>query len=196
MRLITATLTFGMLSTIAAAMKAQDSSTDTKAEVNRPADLAKDDPLEPLNRRVGNWVNKNYRKKAEWTPEAGTTTGEETISWTLDKNFIQGDTNVSYGTKGRWLTNYDREAKVYRSWYFDNRNAFPRGETIGRWDAKKERMDWAVEFGSGITGKMVFQFTGKDKMEWSLKAHDAQGKLVLDVGGTLTRKDTAKAPTR
>ena len=38
-----------------------------------------------------------------------------------------------------------------------------------------------------------FQFSGKDKMEWSLKAHDANGKLMLDIGGTQTRKGTANA---
>jgi hypothetical protein len=169
----------------------------TKANVISPAaELAKDDPLEPLNRRVGTWVNKDYHKKAEWTPEAGTTTGEETIRWVLDKNFIQGDTSYPDGKKGRGLANYDPHAKVYRSWYFNNRSAFPRGESIGRWNAEKERMDWASDFGNGVTGKMVFQYTGKDKMEWSLEAHDANGKLMLDIGGTQTRKGTAKAASR
>ena len=169
----------------------------TKANViPAAADMAKDDPLEPLNRRVGTWVNTNYHKKAEWTPEAGTTTGEETISWVLDKNFIQGETSYPNGTKGRFLMNYDRDVKVYRTWYFDNRNAFPRGESIGRWDAEKERMDWEMGFGNGVTGKMVFQYTGKDKMEWSLEAHDANGKIMLDVGGIQTRKVNAKAAAR
>jgi hypothetical protein len=169
----------------------------TKANVISPAaDMAKDDPLEPLNRRVGTWGNRNYHKKAEWTPEAGTTTGEETISWALDKNFIQGETSYPDGTKGRFLMNYDHDAKVYRTWYFDNRNAFPRGESIGRWHTDEERMDWEMGFGNGITGKMVFQFTGKDKMEWSLKAHDSDGKLMLDVGGTQTRKVDPQAVSR
>lgn len=138
-------------------------------------------------------MSKDYHKKAEWAPDAGTTTGEETIRWVLDKNFIQGDTSYPDGKKGRFLTNYDPEAKVYRTWYFDNRNVFPRGEAIGRWNAEKERMDWVVNYGNGVTGKMVFQFSGKDKMEWSLKAHDTHGKLMFDIGGTQTRKCAANA---
>ena len=99
MRLIATALTFLMLSTIAAVVKAQDTPTDAKTEVNRPPDLAKDDPLEPLNRRVGAWVTKEYLKKAVWTPEAQTNTGVETIKWVLDKKLIQGDVIFPDGKK-------------------------------------------------------------------------------------------------
>ena len=63
--------------------------------------FADDDPLEPLNRRVGTWVNKIHEKRAEWTPEERTFTGEETIKWVLDKKFIQGDMIRADGAKGR-----------------------------------------------------------------------------------------------
>ena len=147
-----------------------------------------DDSLEPLNHRIGTWINENYHKKAEWTPEAGTVSGEETISWILDKKFIKGDMVNSAGTKALFLMNYDPEAKVYRSWFFDNQYAFPRGKSIGRWNAEKKRMDWEMDFGNGVTGKGVFLYIGKNKIEWSLKARDAEGKLMLDMGGTQTRK--------
>ncbi len=50
---------------------------------------ADDDPLEPLNRRIGTWANTTHQKQAVWTPEERTTTGEETSKWILDKKFIQ-----------------------------------------------------------------------------------------------------------
>ncbi|MFP6668100.1 MAG: hypothetical protein VB876_12350, partial [Pirellulales bacterium] len=60
-----------------------------------------------MNRRVGTWVIKTYQKKAEWTSEERTTTGEETINWVLDKKFIQGDVIYADGGKEHWLMNYD-----------------------------------------------------------------------------------------
>lgn len=150
--------------------------------------FADDDPLEPMNRRIGTWVAKNYQKKAAWTPEARTFTGVETVKWVLDKKFIQGDVISSDGRKALWLVNYDSEAKVYRSWIFDNQYGFPRGDTVGRWNAKANRMDWKVDFGNGVHGKMIFKDLDKDTFEWSLIAHDANGKLMFDGGGTQTRK--------
>lgn len=111
------------------------------------------DPLDPLNRRVGVWETKTTFKKAEWTPEERTTTGEETIKWILDNNFIQGDVVDTDGTNSHWLMNHDADGKVYRNWYFDNKNAFPRGDSTGRWDAKAERMDWEVDMGNGFRGQ-------------------------------------------
>lgn len=150
---------------------------------------ADEDPLEPLNRRVGTWVNKNYQKKAAWTPEPGTVTGEETVKWVLDKKFLQGEV-VSTRGKGLWLLNYDAETKVYRTWFFgSNPGEFPRGEAAGKWDPKKERMEWKMDFGGDLRGEMFFQFSGKDKMAWGLTIRDGTGKLMMDTGGTQTRKD-------
>ena len=149
---------------------------------------ADDDPLEPLNRRIGTWANTTYQKQAAWTPEERTTTGEETIKWILDKKFIQIDVNNADGTKGRSLITYDAEAKVYRSWFFGNQNEFPRGESIGRWDSRTDRMDWTLDFGGDLRGKMFFQLSGKDKMDWALTIRDGSGKLMMKTGGSQTRK--------
>ena len=150
--------------------------------------FADDDPLEPMKRRIGTWVVKNYQKKAAWTPEARTFTGVDTVKWVLDKKFIQGDVIFADGRKALWLMNYDSEANVYRFWYFDSKYSFPRGETVGRWDAKAKRMDWKADFGNGVHGKMTFKDLDKDTSKWSLIAHDASGKLMFNGGGELTRK--------
>ena len=151
---------------------------------------ADDDPLEPLNRRVGAWDTEVYQKKAAWTPEPQTSAGEETVRWVLDKKFIQGEVlNKDSDAKGRFLVMYDADAKVYRSWFFGNQpGQFPRGETVGRWDPKKERMNWKMDFGDGLRGEMYFQYTGQDKMEWAMTIHDAAGALMMDIGGVQTRK--------
>jgi hypothetical protein len=150
--------------------------------------FAEDDPSEPMNRRIGTWVVKNHQKKAAWTPAARTDTGVETVKWVLDKKFIQGDVIYADGRKAHWLMNYDSQAKVYRSWHFDSQYVFPRGNTVGRWDAKAKRMDWKMDLGNGVHGKMTFKDLDKDTSQWSLIAHDASGKLMFDGGGKLTRK--------
>ena len=151
--------------------------------------VAEDDPLEPLSRRVGTWVIKNTIKKAEWTPKEITTTGEETIEWTLDKKFIQGKAKIKTDdTKSLWMSNYDAEAKVYRNWYFDNKGAFPRGKSIGRWDAKKKTMNWEIEIAPGLEAKAQWKYVSEDKFEWSMTIHNDEGKLMFVVEGTQTRK--------
>ncbi len=145
------------------------------------------DPLEPLNRRVGSWINKVVEKKAAWNPVERTIAGEEKIQWVLDKNFIQGDMVMEDGAKGRWFIKYDADAKVYRSWFFGN-NSFPGGDTIGRWNPKLERMDWEFKVGNDHHGKMRFQFSGQDKMEWKITIHDGRGQLMIESVGVQTRK--------
>ena len=147
-----------------------------------------DDPLEPLKRRVGTWVNKTHLKKAEWTPEPRTTTGQEKIKWVLDNNFIQGEVTNADGTTGLWLMNYDAEEKVYRSWFFGSQNVFPKSETIGRWDPKAEKMKWKSDLGNGLRAEMIFQYSGQDKLEWSYIIRNEDGKLMMESGGTQTRK--------
>jgi len=96
--------------------------------------------------------------------------------------------HTDWGAKGRYLINYDAEAKVYRSWAFGNQNEFPRGDTVGRWDAKADRMSWKLNFGNDLRGEMTFQFISKDKFVWELTIRDSNGKLMLDSGGPQTRK--------
>ena len=160
----------------------------TTVATTSAAVFADDNASEPMNRRIGTWVIKNYENKAAWTPEATTYTGVETVKWVLDKKFIKGDVLNSDGRKGLWLMNYDLVAKVYRFWFFDSRYAIPRGNTVGRWNAKAKRMDWKTDLGNGVHGKMTFEHVDDDTSRWSLIAHDANGKLMLDMGGTLTRK--------
>ena len=150
-------------------------------------DSDRNNPLEPLNRRVGTWLNKVVEKKAAWNPAERTGMGEETIKWVLDKSFIEGDVVMTDGLKGHWLIHYDEESKAYGSWFFGNKS-FPRGETVGRWNPKLERMDWRFKVGPDLHGKMHFQFLGPDKMEGEIAIHDGRGQLMLETFGVQTRK--------
>ena len=140
----------------------------------------------PLRRRIGTWSNKVVEKRSAWNPEEKTVRGEEEIQWILDNKFIQGDVTMEDGSIGHWLTNYDPQGKVYRSWFFGN-NTFPKGDSIGRWNSELETMEWEFEVDENLYGQMKFQFMGNDKMEWVITIHDDDGQLMMKTVGVQTR---------
>ena len=150
---------------------------------------AADDPLEPMKMRVGTWISKTTHKKAAWTPETKTFSGIETAKWALDKTFLQGAGEVKVdGVKSHWMWRYDENAKVHRFWYFDNKYAFPLGDSIGHWNAKSKIMTWKMDIGNGNRGSAIWKTIDKDHYSWSMKIYTAEGKLAMDVFGTATRK--------
>jgi hypothetical protein len=50
-------------------------------------------------------------------------------------------------------------------------------------------MDWNMDIGGDLRGKMFFQYSGKDKVVWVLTIRDRNGALMLDTGGTYTPKE-------
>ena len=150
---------------------------------------AANDPLVPLKMRVGTWIVKSTHKKAAWTPKTRTISGVETAKWVLGGTFIQGASEVkSDGIKSLWMMNYDKDAKVYRLWYFDNKNAFPLGNSIGRWDRKSKALTWTMDIGNGNRGRGLWKYIDNDNFSWSMTIHDRDGKLAMDMTGTATRK--------
>ncbi|MEJ6571216.1 MAG: hypothetical protein QNL01_01150 [Akkermansiaceae bacterium] len=49
-------------------------------------------------------------------------------------------------------------------------------------------MDWKIDFGNGHRGKMTWLLRNKDKLEWTLTIRNATGRLMINNGGTQTRK--------
>ena len=78
--------------------------------------------------------------------------------------------------------------KAYRFWYFDNKGAFPRGQSLGRWNPKTRTLTFKTDFGNGVSGTFLWKFPTADRFEWSLQARDRNGTLVLDMSGVATRK--------
>ncbi len=148
---------------------------------------AKDDPLEPLNLRVGTWDATLTLKKAAWTPSEIKSSGQTKIQWTLGDNFIENKSNfASIGAESLELVNYDSKDNVYRTWNF-SKTTFPRGETTGNWDTQSKTLTWKADYGYGYRGKGHWQFTGEDTMDWAFTVTGPTGELLLDMEGTDTR---------
>jgi hypothetical protein len=148
---------------------------------------AKDDPLEPLNRRVGTWDAEITLKKAAWTPSEIKSAGQTKVQWVLGDTFIENNSNfASIDSESLELVNYDSKDGVYRSWNF-SKATFPRGETTGNWDAKSNTLNWKADYGYGYAGKGHWKFTGEDTMDWAFTVTSPTGELLLDMEGTDTR---------
>lgn len=148
---------------------------------------AKDDPLEPLNLRVGTWDAAITLKKAAWTPLEIKSSGQTKIQWTLGDNFIENKSNfASIDAESLELVNYDPKDGVYRTWNF-SKTTFPRGETTGNWDTQSKTLTWKSDYGYGYRGKGHWKFTGEDTMNWTFTVTGPTGELLLDMEGTDTR---------
>ena len=147
------------------------------------------DPAEILQRRIGTWITETTSRKAVWTPKQMTTKGEETIRWTLDKHvqvtegWSKPDDNKSTG-----MMVYDKQAKQFRSWWFNNKGVFPLGETIGKWDAKNETLHFSTDLGNGNKQDLKLVFTNNDRFDWTMIIRNQDGRLMMDVFGHTTRK--------
>ena len=109
-----------------------------------------EEPNEVLQRRVGTWINEVTQKKAEWTPEEKTYKGEETTRWILDKTVqVHEGWQKPGDLKTTGLILYDKQAKLFRAWQFNNKGVFPRSETTGQWDAKTETLSSRSDLGNG-----------------------------------------------
>ena len=148
-----------------------------------------EEPNEVLQRRVGTWVNEVTKKKAEWTPEETTHKGEETTRWILDKTVQVHETWAKPGDlKATGLILYDKQAKLFRWWQFDNKGNFPRSESTGQWDAKTETLNFRSDLGNGNKLRLKIVFKNKDRIDWTVVIRNDDGRLMLDYIGRLTRK--------
>jgi len=148
---------------------------------------AKDDPLEPLNLRVGTWNAEFTLKKAGWTPLEIKSNGQSKVQWILGDRFIENKSNfASIDSESLELVTYDSKDGIYRSWSF-SKTTFPRGKTTGNWDAKSKTLNWKADYGYGIRGKGHWKFTGDNTMDWAFKVTGRIGELLLDMEGTETR---------
>jgi hypothetical protein len=148
-----------------------------------------EDPEDVLQRRVGTWITETTSRKAEWTPEAVTSKGEETIRWMLDKRVLmfEGRSNPN-ARKSIGLMAYDPQTKLYRSWFFDNNGVIPRSDTTGKWDADNNTLHLRSDLGDGNLQQLKLVYTSKDRLDWTMDIRNKDGRLMMDVFGHTTRK--------
>jgi hypothetical protein len=145
--------------------------------------------LKVLEQTIGTWDEVLTNKPAEWNPKAERSTSVTRKQWALGGRFIRME-GVWNPAKAEFvsLVTYDPATSEYRTWYFDARGGFPRGDVRGKWDEKARTMTWTGtdEFGNKSVGKT--KIIDKDSHEWTVVTRDPKGKVVLDIQGKNTRR--------
>jgi hypothetical protein len=143
--------------------------------------------LKVLERFVGAWDCEVVMKPAEWTPKEAREKSVEVNELVMGGWFLQGSSKTRNGEPRAILMNtYDPVQKKFRIWQFT-----PGGfckEFTGQWNEATSTLTVTTDFGKGITCKAAFHFIDKDHREYHVAAKDGDGKVYLDIHGTVTRR--------
>lgn len=143
--------------------------------------------LKVLERFVGTWDCETVMKPAVWTPKEVREKTVEVNELVMDGWYLQGSSRTQGGKFQAHLMNtYDPDQKKFRTWKFT-----PGGrceELIGQWNEATSTLTITSDLGNGITSRADFHLIDKDHREYDVVAKDGDGKLYLDIHGTVTRQ--------
>src|SRR6266852_3591366 len=87
------------------------------------------------------------------------------------------------------MLTYDPAKKAYRGWWFGSGGEC--SEANGQWDEDTKTMTWKAGWDNGATMTTRVQFLDRDSYKWALIAKNKDGKVLLDMQGTLARRKSA-----
>jgi hypothetical protein len=150
------------------------------------ADSPKPPELKVLEKFVGIWDCEIITKPAVWTPEGKREKAVEVNEMTLDGWFLHGCSKTQDGKVLAILMNtYDPVRKKFHIWRFTGRGC---EELDAQWDEAASTLTITADHGSGITSKATFHIIDKDHREYHVIAKDGEGKVYLDIEGTVVRR--------
>ncbi len=150
------------------------------ADARQPAEV------EVLNRWVGDWKSEVVIKPSRWIPEERRWIEANEVQWVFErhmhmlliKNHNEDQENLA-------LQRYNPQRMKYEMWsYGPDVSSY----YLGDWDAQSTTMTWEyVDFGAGITGRIVDRFIGEGKWTQSAILKDKKGDVLLDIRVARTR---------
>ena len=148
--------------------------------------------LAPLSRWVGRWDVVSTIKPGVDVAQETKSKGTERAEWVMGGRFLKQDWVIEAGDgvsslSGSTLMTYDSRKKTYHSWMFYSSGAVV--ECDGTWDEASKSMTWTSkeeEGGRVTTIKATFPDDATEK--WSIVGKDRDGKTLIEVVGTNTRK--------
>ena len=151
------------------------------------AEPTKPPELKVLERFVGTWDCEVVLKPAKWMREEKREKSVEVNEMSLDGWFLHGSSKTMDGKTNAILMNtYDPVQKNYRIWRFMSGGSCE--EMRGQWDEATSTLTITTDLGHGITQKAAFHLIDKDRREYHVVAKDGDGKVYLDLHGTVTRR--------
>jgi hypothetical protein len=147
--------------------------------------------LEPLGNFAGKWDVQSTIKNPEH-PEAFPATGSSAAKWIHNGRYLRQTWSIDASQdlpafNGSNIWTYDPRKKVYRGWSFDSNGTSEESE--GTWDPKSRTLKMTVKKNAmGGTSVVTSTFPEDGKETWSIVMKNSEGKVVVDVSGTSTRR--------
>jgi hypothetical protein len=140
-----------------------------------------------LDRFVGTWKTRASIKNANATATAREifTQGMAECRRTLADNWWEFRTEtVPPGEADLQVMTFDAPRGVFRQWVFSSDGYFHSAE--GTWDAATSTLRWS---GTTAKGRFVIDdhWPSADRLEWSLRRTDSQGRELQTIDGTVER---------
>ncbi len=114
------------------------------------------------------------------------------MQWVVDRHMhIQLIVNGNDDQENLALQRFNPKSKKYEMWTFSLDNS---GYYVGSWNEKSRTMTWNyVDFGAGVSGKIVDHFPGDEKWHQTVILKDNRENVLLDIEVERTRtKQQAK----
>jgi hypothetical protein len=137
----------------------------------------------------------------DWIDRDNTGSVETTFRWTKDYAFINGTFRVTVGDhvdiEGTQVIGWDPVAKKIRSWIFDTKAGFGRGE----WSREGNR--WTVNLksilgtGQRASSMNIYTYVDPNSFTWQSVSREVDGELLPDIDAvTVVRKIAQKAQAK
>ena len=156
------------------------------AEQTSAAEPPKPPELKVLEKFVGTWDCEIVTKPAVWTPKERHDQAVEVNEMTAEGWFLHGCSKTPDGKTVLVMMNtYDPVRKKYHFWRFAGQGC---EELDGQWDEATSTLTITTDHGNGVTTTAAFHVIDRDHREYQITAKDGDGKLHLDIHGTVTRR--------
>ncbi|MDZ4683583.1 MAG: DUF1579 family protein [Planctomycetaceae bacterium] len=139
-----------------------------------------------LGRLIGEWASTTVSKPAEWTPQEVRTTATLKREWILDGQFLLDTSQHSDGQEALSLYAYDSPSKSYRSWWFNSEGQHDK--TQGTWDEATQTLKYQADQEGGRRLLTSIHFVSADRHDWQVTVTGQDGKLYLQLDGTVIRQ--------
>jgi hypothetical protein len=159
------------------------------ASLRSSAQPAAGEPDKLLERFVGVWNVQVTAKPAQWLPNGGKFTVQESTAWTLKKRFILGrEMSQPDGVKRLWLQTLDPASGeyVFRMW---DSAGLMGGQWSSTWDeASKTLTGKAADTPQGWTSQGISRFPDRSAQQTTVWMKDETGRLLMDQEMTKSRQ--------
>jgi hypothetical protein len=139
-----------------------------------------------LDRFAGTWDTEASFRRFGAGARDETFQGATTVDWTLGGRFLQWRGNHPGRLEDLQVVTYDPARKAYRHWYFSSEGIAE--ESTGQWNETTRTMTWRGDLPGGRTLVHEVCFPDRDTQEWKLAVKDAEGKVLVEGHGKLTRR--------